>query len=84
MPEDKYTAFSEFFKGVIWIRNFIEIEMAQPCSTSVMSRCDNKVAAYWANYRMSMRRAKHVDFRYHDIQDCEEKYFAHTQYVPLS
>lgn len=76
-------ALSECSKEIMWIRNFIT-ETGRNISTPYILRNDNTAAEYWSNSERSMKKAKHIDVRYHNVRQCIAEGSIETEHVDSS
>ena len=78
--EAEYIALSESCKTITFIRGVLG-ELLGPIE-EIQLNCDNDAARGWGENDCSMRRAKHIDVRYHYVQECVSSKIVKLQYVP--
>ncbi len=67
--EAEYFAMSEGCKLTNWLRLFLA-EIHQGSSKPTVMHVDNQAAQTWAKSTANMRRAKHIEIRYHYVREC--------------
>lgn len=68
-PESKYIAMCEACSDIKWIRILLaELGFELIIATSL--HCDNTVALQWSESADSMKKAKHIDLKYHFVEEC--------------
>ncbi len=81
--EAEYMAISEATKEVMWLRMFFkEIGQERDGPTTLLN--DNGTAQGWVDGTAGMRRAKHIETRYHFAKDCFVKGFIQPKHIPGS
>lgn len=81
--EAEYVALSSWCQEIEWIR-LVLAEIGESRSFPVPLRNDNRAAEAWADNLRSMRRAKHVDVRFHSLRECIEVKQVETELVESS
>lgn len=68
--EAEYVSLSEGLKEVIWVKNVLqELGLAEFINEPFKVNVDNQGAISLANNRMTSRRSKHIDIKYHFVRD---------------
>lgn len=67
--EAEYIAMCDACSDIKWIRTFTA-ELSFTLKSPTALYCDNTVASHWAERSVSMRRAKHIDSKYHFVKEC--------------
>ena len=80
--EAEYVALTHAAKEALWLRTFLSEIGGSPFGPMTI-HCDNQGAIALAKDNKFHARTKHIDIRYHFIQECVEDKKIMVQYVPM-
>lgn len=66
-PEAEYIAMCEACSDIKWLGTLMTIEFQTQAPSTLF--CDNTASNTWAQSSDSMRRAKHIDLKYHFLKE---------------